>query len=142
MRSLTRRFLLPGALLALAACATTRSDSDKEFGSTDLLTLDQITSVRATNAYEAVERLKSHWLRPKGRTQMPAAPGSPQFQENPVMVYLDDQRLGGVDHLRTIEIGVVQYIRHFPAAEAAARWGFDNAGGAILVSTRPLDHGA
>lgn len=135
---LSRVLPLAAAVLGIG-CASPGTQSDRDFVSRDMLTLDQISDVRATNAFDAVQRLKAHWLRPPGTSQLPAPDGSPQFQENPVQVYLDDQRLGGVEHLRTIEIAVVRYIQRFPPAEAAARWGFNNGGGAILVSTRPIE---
>lgn len=131
--------LLVASLLAGLGCASSRSDSDGDFASRNVLTLDQISSVRASNAYEVVQRLKSQWLRTRGTAQMPAAAGTPQFEENPVLVYLDDQRIGTVDQLRRIEIAAVQYIRYYSPAEASARWGFNHGGGVIFVSTRPLD---
>lgn len=131
--------LLLAFLFAGLGCASTRSDSDRDFSSRNVLTLEQISSVRANNAYEVVQRLKSQWLRIRGSSQMPAAAGSPQFEENPVLVYMDDQRLGSVDQLRRIEIAAVQYIRYYPPTEASARWGFNHGGGVIFVSTRPLD---
>lgn len=139
MHRFTGRAALFLATLLASACATAPTDRDQEFRSRNLLTAEQIADVRARDAYEAVERLKSQWLRPRGRSQMPAAAGVPQFEENLVMVYLDDQRLGGVENLRRIEIAVIEYIRYLPPAEAAARWGFNNGGGAIFVSTQPLD---
>ncbi|MEJ2502924.1 MAG: hypothetical protein P8177_06350 [Gemmatimonadota bacterium] len=142
MRSRYSTPLLAALVLLAAGCASTGepdSADESEFISRDVLTYSQIQEVRATNAYEAVERLKSHWLRPQGRSQMPTAPGVPQFQENPVLAYLDDQRLGSVEQLRGIEIAAVQYIQYFSPSEAATRWGFNHGGGAVLVSTRPYD---
>lgn len=137
-RPLSTAVTLTGITLFSAACASS-PNAGEEFLSRDLLTHEQIAAVRAVNAFEAVERLKSHWLRPVGRSQLPPAAGTPQFRENAVQVYLDDQRLGGIENLRGIEIAAVRYIRYIPPAQAAARWGFNNAGGAIFVSTQPLD---
>lgn len=120
-----------------SACSSAEPRSDREFHSPDLLTLQQIEEVRANNAYEVVQRLKAHWLQPRGRSHLPAAPGTPQFQENPIMVYLDGQRMGTVEQLQRIEIAVIHRIRYFPPAEASARWGFNHGGGAIEVLTQP-----
>ncbi|MFW6205787.1 MAG: hypothetical protein ACOC5I_00980 [Gemmatimonadota bacterium] len=138
MRSGTVVILLATALTVSSACASSGERTDREFHSRDMLTLDEIRSVRATNAYEVVERLKSHWLRIRGTTQLPGSDAIPQFRENPVLVYVDDQRLGRVEQLRQIEISAVQYIRYFEPAEASARWGFNHGGGVIFVSTRPF----
>lgn len=72
-------------------------------------------------------------------TQIPASPGAPVIRENQVLVYLDSQKLGGIDQLRTVEIAAVEYIRFYPPAEASARWGFNHGGGVIFVSTMPRD---
>jgi hypothetical protein len=129
-------FLLVFAALLAAGCAGRRDNSPPPI-SREVLTRAQIDEAHATNAYEAVERLRSRWLRQRGTTQMPATGGGPQFRENPIAVYLDDQRLGTLEALRTIEVAAIRYIRFFPPVEAAARWGFNHGGGVIFVSTRP-----
>lgn len=121
------------ALVAGPGCASTGQSSDQEFISRDVLTYAQIQEARATNAYEVVERLKSHWL----RSTTPTSPGNTSTRTSPVMVYLDNQRLGYVDQLRRIEVAAIDYIQYFSPAEASARWGYGNAGGAILVITQP-----
>lgn len=138
MRTAFESLLVATVLVATLACAANQG-SDGGFRSRDVLTLEQINSVRATNAYQAVERLKSQWLRTRGSSQLPAAEGQPQFTENEVLVYLDDQRLGGVENLRSIEIAAIQYIQYYSPSEAGARWGFNHGGGVIFVSTQPLD---
>lgn len=120
-----------------SACSSAEPRSDREFLSPDLLTRLQIEDVRASNAFEAVQRLKSHWLQPKGRAQLPSASGTPQFEETPVLVYLDGQRMGTVEQLQRIEIAVIHSIRYFSPAEASTRWGFNHGGGVIEVLTRP-----
>lgn len=127
------RLLLLTAVLT-AGCASGQR-SDRDFYSRDILTADQIRTTGATDAYEAVARLKSHWL----RSVTPTSPGNQESRTSPVMAYLDNQRLGGVDQLRRVEVAAIEYIRYFPPAEAASRWGFGNSGGAILVSTQPLE---
>jgi hypothetical protein len=142
MRTPLRVLTVAASITLAVGCASageSPASDDAEFISRNLLTAQQIEETRATNAYEAVERLKSHWLRTKGRSQMPSAPGVPQFEENPVLAYLDDQRLGTVDQLRRVEIAAVQYIQYFSPAEASSRWGFNHGGGVIFVSTRPYE---
>lgn len=132
------RFGVTLAVLGVAsACSSTEPRPDREFHSPDLLTREQIEEVRANNAYEVVQRLKSHWLQPRGRSQMPSAPGTPQFEENPVLVYMDGQRMGTVQQLQRIEITLIDHIRYFSPSEASARWGFNHGGGVIEVLTRP-----
>lgn len=135
------RIILVVVLAGLATafgCASSGRSSDGEFITRNILTSAQIAETAATNAYEAVERLKSHWLRIRGTSAMPPAGGVARFEENPILVYMDDQRLGGIEELRRIEIAVVKYIRYYSPAEASARWGFNHGGGVIYVSSRPL----
>lgn len=131
-----RGIVLVLAALTLGACAAGAAGS-KSVTDRDLLTREQIAGTHASNAYDAVMKLRSNWLRQRGTTQMPAANGGGQFQENAIQVYLDDQRLGEIATLRTIEAGMVHSIRFYPPAEASARWGFNHGGGVISVHTRP-----
>jgi hypothetical protein len=126
-------------IVALAVACTPRRPPDGSFASRDILQGVQLEDARATNAYEVVERLRPRWMRPRGTTQLPPQDGGLQFRENQVQVYLDDQRLGGIETLRGVEIAAVKYIQHYSEAQASARWGFNHAGGAIYVSTRPLE---
>lgn len=138
-------YVIHGVLFLLAvsltgACATRGAEgTSRSVTSRDVLTQEQMARVHPTDAYQAVQKLRSNWMRLRGTTQMPTTPGSPQFTENPVLVYLNDQRLGEVETLRAIEIAAVQYIRYFSPAEASARWGLNHGGGVIYVSTRPLE---
>ena len=112
------------ALVVLAAC--TRPDADTAPAPANTITREQIESLHVTNAYEAVVRLRSNWLR------------SNTFNA-PVLAYIDDVRFGDVDRLREVPIDDVEYIRYFTATAASARWGVGHAGGVVMVSTDPLE---
>lgn len=75
------------------------------------------------SAYEAVEALRPLWLnsRPRGGA---------------VQVYIDENRLGGLEALRTVRIASVDLIRYMDGIQATARYGRGHDGGAILVTTR------
>lgn len=118
-----------------------------------MLTKAQIEVARANNAFEAVQKLRGNWLRVRGSSQMPQTGrwqknpttgdstfiANSRFEENKIWAYLNDQRLGGVEELRNIEVAAVQYIRFLSPAEASTRWGMGHTAGAIQVSTRPLE---
>ncbi len=133
-RQLGNLALTLSVALTVACGGRTRAASGP-FPARDVITREEIGRTHAVNALEAVERLRGHWLRQKGTTQLP---GKGQFQEAEIQVYLDEQRLGTIDNLQRIEIAVVEYIRFVPPAEASARWGFGHGAGAIVVSTHPL----
>ena len=137
---MSRRIRQAGYVLALAlvsACGGRSAHPLRSPSQRDLITREDIERTHAVTALDAVERLRGSWLRRRGTTQLP---GSGQFTEPEIQVYLDDQRLGTVDNLARIEIAVVQYIRFYGPADASARWGLNHGAGAIQVSTRPLEH--
>lgn len=116
--------------LLVSACASsggtgTRTDRN-------LLTREQIQETNKQNAYEVVETLRSNWLRARGPTSLTS-------RDAQVQVYIDDNRLGEVETLRTINASVVQYIRWFDGITATGRWGLDHGAGVVYVSTRPLE---
>lgn len=92
-----------------------------------LITREQILEHGFTNAYEAVESLRSNWLLPRGPDSI--------NQPTEVLVYLDNSRLGGVQTLRTINVTNVQWIRYYDGPTATARWGLNHGQGVIFVST-------
>ena len=95
----------------------------------NILTSEQIAETRATNAYDAVQTLRSNWLLPRGVDSF-STPGQ-------VLVYFNDTRLGGVQTLESIRLNEIGYIQYFDGTEASARWGLDHGHGVILVSTLP-----
>ncbi|HEX6924226.1 MAG TPA: hypothetical protein VF167_02265 [Longimicrobiaceae bacterium] len=116
-------------LVLLTACASGGAGGQRI--DRNLLTREQILETNRQNAYEVVENLRSNWLRTRGPTSL--------TQEDAVVqVYLDDNRLGGVETLRTINTTLIQYIRWYDGIAATGRWGLDHGAGVIYVSTRAL----
>ena len=117
------------ALLTLSACGGGKprhvTPQDR-----NLITADEIAKSNATNAYEAVERLRPAFLRTRGS----------QSIQNPVpptpMIYVDGMRYGPLQTLASVPaIGIVS-IQYLNAVEATQRFGFGNEGGAIMVTTK------
>ena len=96
----------------------------------NLITADEIARSNATNAYEAVERLRPAFLRTRGSQSI-------QNQEPPTpMVYVDGMRYGTLQTLATVPtIGIVS-IQYLNAIEATQRYGFGHEGGAIMIVTK------
>lgn len=128
MRSLLRSSVV---LLALcAACATAGSPgASGPRQDRDLLTREQIRETGHNNALDAVQALRSNWLRTKG-TDSFAAPTQ-------VQVYLDNNQLGGVETLRGVATSQISYIRYYDGVTASGRWGLGHGQGVIYVSTSP-----
>lgn len=126
-----RRSLRWFGMLFLAAFVTACASSGSAGTRMDrnLLTREQIQETNRQNAFEVVESLRSNWLRTRGPTSLTQ-------QDAVVQVYLDDNRLGGVDALRSINTALIQYIRWYDGIAATGRWGLDHGAGVIYVSTR------
>jgi hypothetical protein len=133
------RLALAAALVAGAACAGGGQAGDREFRDFNMLTYEQIQEVRASNAYDIVQRLRSRWLRGYGSTQLPGGGAAGDFV---VQVYLDEVHLGGVARLREISYQEISYIRYLSPSEASSRWGFNHGAGAIMVYTDPVEEQA
>lgn len=123
------RVLLVAALLGPAAgCAPAKPSSDTAPRSDrNVLTSEQLQGQTYQNAYEAIQALRSTWLKPRGSDSF----NTPSV----VVVYLDNVKLGGVETLQSLQLSTIQSIRHYDASAANARWGVGHASGAIQVIT-------
>lgn len=105
----------------------TEDAAPEELGE-DVLTTEDLLATRASNAYDAIQRLRPQWLRARG----PARLGRVAV----VRVFVDNQPVGGVDFLRSLDPNAVREVRLFSASEASMRWGGNVEGGVIHVSRR------
>jgi hypothetical protein len=132
MRHPVARLVLFSILVTAAGCAPHRTGGEEANRQTDrsILTQEQIAAQHYNTVYDAVEALRSNWLRTRG---------TDSFQ-NPseVRVYLDNTLLGGTDKLREIAAKDVTFIRYFDGVAATARWGVGHAAGVIYLSTHPM----
>jgi hypothetical protein len=122
-------------LLLTAGCAPGAAeragDSAAPRADRNLITAEEIASAeRAGSAYDVVRALRPNWLR--GR--------SPGTVQNPgggaVVVYVDDLRVGGVEHLRSLPSNTISSMRYLDSGNATTRFGTGHMGGAILVAVR------
>jgi hypothetical protein len=130
-----RSLITAGAvLLTLAACATGGASSrTRAKGSRNVITSAELQATpSATNALEAVRRLRPQFLQAHGEVTLGnAAPVSPL----PV-VFLDNQRFGTVGDLQNIRTTDIEEIRFFSSSDATTRWGTGYPHGVIQVVTR------
>ena len=126
MRRLTGGLAISLCLLLFSGCTAGHAGAGGTGRtSADLLTQEQIFNY--TDAYQAVQALRSRWLNARG----------PDSFESPseVLVYRDDVQLGGVTALRTISPKEIAYIRYYDGIAASGRWGIGHGAGVIYVST-------
>jgi hypothetical protein len=123
-----------GKLLALVlvvscvSCAGRHNSSKAPGLDKNVVTGEEILNAHFITPMDALEALHPTWLRARG----PDSFSSP----SEVQVYLDNVRVGGVDTLRSIDVRIIHYIRHFDGVAATARYGVGHAAGVIFVSTQ------
>lgn len=105
---------------------TTSESSDAK-----VITEAEMDSAHATNAFEAVSRLRPLSL--VGRGKLSAEPGTPVATPN---VYVDNQFYGDISALHAISVAAIDSIRFYNASEAQYKFGRGNAAGAIAVFTK------
>ncbi|MEP6729942.1 MAG: glycoside hydrolase family 43 protein, partial [bacterium] len=123
------------ALLATGTACATRSSGARGKDSS-VITSDMIGEQHFDNAYDAVSALRSNWLHTRGQDSF-STPSA-------VVIYVDNQRLGGVETLKTIPVSTVAVIQHLDAMQATGRWGIGHGAGAIYIETampsRTVEH--
>lgn len=117
-----------------AACAASRTQTP--IVDPDVITTDQIVRSKATNAYDVIATLRPQMLTAHGapttRGQQPSTAGR---QALPVVVYIDNVKVGPVDELKALGKLDVREIRYLSPRVATDRWGENHAGGVIFVTT-------
>ncbi|HEY6156414.1 MAG TPA: hypothetical protein VIV88_03125 [Gemmatimonadales bacterium] len=78
-----------------------------------------------TNVYDAVASLRSAWLTVRGTDSF--------RQTSQIWVYYDENRLGGVDDMRSVLVNSVASLRHYNGVDATIRWGVGHSAGAIQI---------
>lgn len=122
------RFFLVALTAILAAGCTTTPSSGTSPSPRDVIGAEEIRELGRLTAYQVVQRLHPQWLRPRGVDSFNSEYG--------VVVYLDGQRVGGVDALRRISAPNVEQIRRLDSRQATMQYGTGHPSGALLVTTR------
>jgi hypothetical protein len=118
-------------LLAAPAVARTQQPEEKPRirRSPDLITAAEITERSdIQTAYDAVQRLRSAWLRSRDVGNVSRSPA-------PIVVYIDGMRAGGLEALAALQASRVVEMRRLNASDATTRYGTDHTSGAIVVTT-------
>jgi hypothetical protein len=115
-------------------CATTRSSTP--ITDPDVITQDQIVRSKTTNAYELIATISPKMFTAHGAaTTRGDQPPTPGRQALPVVVYVDNVKVGLIDELRTIGKIDLKEIRYLSPRVATDRWGEGHPGGVIYVTT-------
>ena len=124
-----RRFVLLFSVVLLAtSCAAASQSGERSGRSLNRLSHEDLVDTSELTLYNAIDRLRPLWLRPRG-TSSARGPA-------PVVVYMNNVRVGGLSYLRDIAVESVAEVSFISASDATTRWGTGVAGGVILVVSR------
>jgi hypothetical protein len=136
-----RKALLCAIVLTIMACGGGGAGSAAQpataqrplRGSADIITEAEINAGAYQNALEAVRNLRPTMTRPRGV----GSDGSGMYAASiPIVVYMDDVRLGDVGSMVNIPTNRVKEIRFINARDATTRYGTGHSSGVILVTTK------
>lgn len=103
-------------LLLLTACFSSRPSAHAQ-GDPYLISADELEASPHNNLYDAVRQLRPGWFRRAGTTG-----------DQRIIVYLDDQQVGGVATLSRFTTRSVAEVRYLTPTEAQVRYGQINLG--------------
>jgi hypothetical protein len=118
------------ALLALGtACAPQGPPRFRRIQDRNVLTQQQMLEHHFASVYDAVQALRSNWMRTRGPDSFLAP--------TPVWVYFETTKLGGVESLRAVDIQSVMFVRYYDGLAASGRFGVGHGQGVIYLSSHP-----
>ena len=122
------------AMTFALGCAASRSATP--VADPDVITVEQIARSKATNAYDVIATIRPQMFTAHGapttRGQQPPTQGR---QAMPVVVYIDNVKVGPVAELKALATLDLREIRYLSPRVATDRWGENHAGGVIYVTT-------
>jgi hypothetical protein len=139
VRRIFSTMTIASLLLAAAGCASSSGGSAPKVAeaSPDRVTSAEIEATQGvSNAYDLVRRLRPRWLQSSGGT---ASIGAGRITGQVLIVYLDGNRLGGIDALRQLSSSGIKSMQYYDAVRAATvlrEVGSEPISGAIVISTR------
>lgn len=116
-----------GLALALQACASGGGGAtDGVRRDPNLLTAADMVDVNNLSVYDAVQRLRPNWLRPRGATSVVSAGDN-------VPAVMVDNAFHNLDYLRNLQVNGVDLIRYIDARDATTRYGTGYVNGIVEV---------
>ena len=88
------------------------------------LSADEITADNRPTTYDVIDHLRRAWLR------------KDMLTGEDLVVYMDEQNIGGADKLRDIPSVDVAGLEYLPNKDAVKRWGSQIKGSVIVVSRK------
>lgn len=117
-----------GVCVVVLGCAKGQAATPSPSYEREVITAEEIATAQQTTALELVRYLRPQWLRSRGQDS---------FRSNPqVVVYVNNTRTQGIDHLNRVRPGEIREIRFLDGITASQRFGLGHGSGAILVTLR------
>ena len=114
--------------IVTSGCARHSSSPEPRSGDRYVITAEELEKAKELTLYDAVARLRPHFLRSRTVT----AYGKPESV--PVHLYVDGDKMDSLDDLRRLSPANVQEVRFYePQLANTIFAGANNAGGAIAV---------
>ena len=130
------RRLLATAMLSLAIGCASSGGSSAAMQNQNVISSEEITASSATTAYEVIQKLRPNFLRTRGAVHGAPVGGANNIETVDLVVYFNENRLGGSEQLRQISTTEIREIRYFSASEATTKWGTGHSAGAIQIVSR------
>ena len=124
--SIPRAAVIAAALVVATACAPHSTGSGRT-GQHNLITAEELTRAGDVSLYEALRQLRPAMLQSHGGQGVMSG-------QTPVQVYVGSEQMEGIDHLRVISARTVRQVQFLEPQQANARFGGNNAGGALIIT--------
>jgi hypothetical protein len=122
---MTRTLAALALVLTVAACGKNEINNGTVSRNSNIITREEIAGTTVESAYDAVQRLRPMFLRPRSTGSRSNALA---------VVFIDGVRRGDPEVLRAIAARSVEEIRFITAVDATTRYGTNIEGGVLQVT--------
>lgn len=89
---------------------------------------EEIQGAHSVNALDLVQKLRPHWLRPRGRRSVN------NHYANVPWVYVNGIRQGTAEVLSSLSVENLTELEYLTGSDATTRFGMNHSAGAILIT--------
>lgn len=124
MRSTRLLLAVLAATIACASAPATPVEAAGPRGDSRTLTTADLANATQLNLLDFIVAERPQWLRPANGRRAP------------VIVYVDDARIGGASTLKELTLGMVTMVRYYDASAAQQKFNSRDQGPVIQVTTK------
>jgi hypothetical protein len=124
-------------LLLLAGCASAPQNGSSAARSSNVLTREEIVETGLVNMRDVLQRLRPQYLKGRGVSSTQNYDASCKcYRVDEPDVYVDNQRLGGLDMLNSINSRLVESVQFITGPNTGLQFGASHPAGIIHVITK------